>query len=206
MKRIIFLYLLFTFSFSQTGIITHDGFFGFGIWANSIIPFKGESEKYYNFKTELYIPAGIELSASAIKLEGQEMSYDAGIGYHYKFNNMGLQVKHTRREYNRSNSFTLSFDNDELYSEHIDLTFYKTGKLNPFIKFSNTNIIGDHINKKKRLDAVSIGGMGRLTRLITLSTSLMLPIYNDKFLIEHAWMEISFGFELATYIAEIFNR
>jgi len=199
MKKIILFYIFFTFAISQTGIITPDKFYGLGIWAKSNRPFNGDVDIFYDFKTEFYIPAGIELSVGALKFERDDIFYSAAIGYHYKFRNMGVKLGAERQMYDLN-------ENKDLYTENFDLTFYKTGKLNPFISFINDNTIGDSINDNKTLDFVNVGGMGRITRHITFTTSIMLPILKNKILIEHAWIEFAFGYELGSAIGEIFTK
>ena len=199
MKKIILLYIFFAFAISQTGIITPDRFYGLGIWAKSNRPFNGEVDIFYDFKTEFYIPFGIELSLGVLKFERNDLIYLASVGYHYKFRNMGIKLGAERQVYDWD-------ENKDLYTEVFDLTFYKTGKLNPFISFINDNTIGDSINNNKTLDYINVGGMGRITRHVTFTTSIMLPILENKVLIEHAWIEFAFGYELGSAIGELFSK
>ena len=205
MKKILLLFILAGTIAAQTGIITPKNFYGLGLWVESNRPFNGDVEIFYDFKTELYIPGskyfplGTELSFSGRKYEGEDVGYSGSIGLHYKFKISGISINGSRREYD-------THVDRNLYSENFYLTFYKTGKLNPFISFINKNILGDNINNNKTLDYINIGGNGRITRHVTLTSSVMLPILDNKVLIEEAWIEFSLGYEIGSAFLELFKR
>jgi len=205
MKKIILLYIFVASISAQTGIISPKGFYGLGLWAETNRPFNGDVGVFYDFKTELYLPGvkyfplGTEISLSGRKYDGEEIGYSFSTALHYKFKISGISIRGSRREYDSS-----AYRN--LYSETFDLTFYKTGKLNPFISLINTNVLGDNINNNKTLDYINVGGNGRITRHLTLTSSIMLPILDNKVLIEEAWIEFSLGYEIASSVLEIFKR
>jgi len=205
MKKIILLCIFIASLSAQTGIITPKGFYGLGLWVETNRPFDGDDEVFYDFKTELYLPGikyfplGTEIALSGRKYDGEEVGYSSTLAFHYKFKIAGVSFRGSRRDYD-------SIMHEDLYSETFDLTFYKTGKLNPFISFINTNVLGDYINNNKTLDYINIGGSGRITRHLTLNSSVMLPILDNKVLIEEASIEFSLGYEIAASVLEIFKR
>ena len=167
MKKIILLISISTFLFSKTGIITSKGFQGYGAWVEINKPFTSDNKVFYDFSIEYYSSIGLELSAGAMKIENIDLWNKLGVAYHFKFQKMGIRLKYTRMQYS---------DNNDVSSDLSNLTIYRTGKFNPFIKFSNNNGYLSYNDTRK--NHISIGGLGRITRFLTLSCSVNIPI-ND---------------------------
>ena len=61
MKKLIYIYILSSAVFAQTGIITSDGFQGFGVWAKLNKPFSKEKEIFYNYIFDYLVQLNTQL-------------------------------------------------------------------------------------------------------------------------------------------------
>lgn len=192
-KKILYISFICSMTFGQTGIITSDGFRGYGLWAKINKPFSKEKQDKYNFTFEFYSSVGIEVAVSTEKEELTAPWNSIGAGYHYKVRNLGLKIFYSKNLYDTYdfNQKTNSFD---IYS----MTLYRTGKLNPFFAIEKRSGYGDSIgdvegNLNTSIDFLSLGGLGRITRFLTLSGSIKIPMINS-FNINNAIIETSLGF------------
>ena len=193
MKKIIFIITFLSLSFSQTGIITADGFRGYGLWAKVNKSFSKEIEATYDFKFEFYSSIGIEVSASTSREESLEPWNSLGFGYHHKVRNLGLQIFYSKNLYD-----TFNFNQKENSFDIYSITLYRTSKLNPFFEISKRKGFGEDSadiegNVNNSIDYLTVGGLGRITRFMTLSGSLKIPLV-EVFNISNGTIEASIGF------------
>ena len=185
--------MLFSSSFSQTGIITTEGFRGYGLWAKVNRSFDEEAEPTYDFKFEFYSSVGIEISASTSKEKSLDPWNSLGFGYHYKVRNLGLEVFYSKNLYD-----TFDWNQKENSFDVYSITLYRTSKLNPFFKISKRKGFGENAgdidgNINNSIDYLTVGGLGRITRYLTLSGSLKIPLV-EAFNISNGIIEASIGF------------
>ena len=194
MKKIIFIIvILSSLAFNQTGIITSSGFRGYGLWAKINKSFSKEVEATYDFKFEFYSSIGIEVSASTSREKSLKPWNSLGAGYHYKVRNLGLQIFYSKNLYD-----TFNVNQKENSFDVYSITLYRTSKLNPFFKISKRKGFGEDTadiegNVNNSIDYLSLGGLGRITRYLTLSGSLKIPLV-EAFNISNGTIEASIGF------------
>ena len=187
MKRLLFISIITSSLFAQTGIITSKGFQGGGFWAKINRPFTENTDVSYDFKLEYYSGIGLELFVGKLQSEGIDPWNYVGLSYHFKSQKINLQFQYIKNRYN-----DYDFTDDGIYFEENSITFYKTSVLNPFLKFTNINKHDYGFDNDKEY-FVSIGGLGRITRFMTFSCSLKLP-YDKLFDINNGTIEASVGF------------
>ena len=191
MKKITFLIILSSFIFNQTGIITSPGFRGYGLWAKVNKPFAEDREIYYDCKFEFYSSIGIEVSIGTLRQKNIKPRNNLGFGYHYKIRNLGFKLFYSKNLYD-----TYDFNQKENSYDYYSITLYRTSKLNPFFKISKQKgfAFGDiEGNTKNSIDELTLGGLGRITRYMTFSGSLRVPII-ESFDINNSIIEASIGF------------
>ena len=188
MKKILFILIFQTLVYSQTGIITSKGFQGIGIWTTINTALSNSENSSYDIHLEYYSHIGIELSAGILQEKGAPRPWNhVGLAYHVKTLFMNLKLYYSKNLYDITN-----FEEGEITFENYNLTFYKTGKLNPFVKLTGFSGYKD-FDHKTVIDFISIGGLGRITRNLTLSGSLKFPI-DGAIDINNGSIEASIGY------------
>jgi len=187
-KKILFTFFIFTCLYSQTGIITSKGFQGGGLWVKVNRPFTESLDGFYDLKLEYYSNIGLEFFFGKHQVDNIEPWNFLGLSYHLKLKKIGVQFQYAKNRYD-----DYDFFDDGIYFEESSITFYKTGKLNPFFTISNINKHGYDYNQLNRQNYISIGGLGRVTRFMTFSCSLNLPI-DDLIYINNGYIQASIGF------------
>ena len=187
MKKILLIFFISSCLYSQTGIITSKGFQGGGLWIKANRPFTESLDASYDLKLEYYSNIGLEFFIGKTQIDNIKPWNFLGLSYHMKLKRIGVQFKYAKNRYN-----DYDFFEDGIYFEENSITFYKTGKLNPFLTISNINK-NEHDYNFDKQSFVSIGGLGRITRFMTFSCSLNLPV-DDLLDINNGFIQASVGF------------
>ena len=110
MKKTIFILVVFSFVFGQTGIITSKGFEGVGLWTKVNRPFTENTTMSYDFQIDYYSATGVEISIGTLRKENHDPINRIGLAYHLKFTYLGLMFKCSK------NTFTdFSFSSDDIF-------------------------------------------------------------------------------------------
>ena len=192
MKKTIFILVVFSFVFGQTGIITSKGFEGVGLWTKVNRPFTENTTMSYDFQIDYYSATGVEISIGTLRKENHDPINRIGLAYHLKFTYLGLMFKCSK------NTFTdFSFSSDHIFYDDYRLTIYKTGKLNPFIEFISHDFSPNYSQYENNY-YVRIGGLGRYKRFLTFSCSLKMPV-DDLFDINNGFIEADVGINISWF-------
>ena len=197
MKKILFIFFVSSCLVCQTGIITSKGFQGGGLWVKANRPFTESLEPFYDIKLEYYSSIGLEFFMGRHYVDNIEPWNFLGLSYHIKLKKIGIQLQYAKNRYD-----DYDFFEDGIYFEENSITFYSTGKLNPFLTISNINKHEYDYNQLDKQNFVSIGGLGRITRFMTFSCSLNLPV-EDLVDINNGYIQASIGF---IGLEELYNR
>ena len=190
----IFYISLFLCSFlsASTGIITSKGFDGIGFWTTIDQPFAESDKISYDFQIDFYSAIGLEFNIGTIIKENSDPINRIGVGYHFKLTDygfistpFGFMAKYSK---NTINDFR--FSSDDVYYDELDVAFYRTGKLNPFVEFISRYYENDYTNEQ----FLRFGGLGRVKRFLTFSCSLKIPVA-EKFDIGNGYIETSIGID-----------
>ena len=192
MKKIIFILVVFSFIFSQTGIITSKGFEGVGLWTKINRPFTENTSMSYDFQVDYYSAIGLEVSIGTLRKENQDPVNRVGLAYHLKLTHLGIMFKCSK------NTFSdFSFSSNDIFYDDYSLTLYKTGRLNPFFELISHDYSPQYFQHENNY-YIRIGGLGRYKRFLTFSCSLKLPI--DHLLdINNGFIEADIGINISWF-------
>ena len=185
MKKIIILLLIISTSYSQTNITTPMGSTGFGVWTTVDQTFRG-NDLSTSLIFDLHLIFGLELSLGKSINSNTDYSYNqVGIAYDVKLYDWGSKIYGKRFDID-DYDFKNNYEKEELGIE-----FYRRGrKLNSFIKLSNVNDKTIHPDYYDSF--ITIGGVGRMTRFITMGFGVRVPIEN-LFHMRYSSIEVTMG-------------
>jgi len=173
-----------SFVFCQTNITTPMGSTGFGIWTTVNKPFKG-NDTDISLIFDLHLPFGLELSFGKSAKSNADYSFNQfGIAYDIKLYDWGSKVYGKRFDV-EDFDFQVEYEKEEL-----GLEFYKRGrKLNSFVRLSHFN----YHNLGYVYDSfITVGGVGRLTRFITIGFGIKIP-FEELFHMRYSDLEVTMG-------------
>ena len=186
MKKFLILSLFMAASYSQTNITTPMGSTGFGVWTTVDQTFRG-NDLSTSLIFDLHLMFGLELSLGKSINSNEDYSYNqVGIAYDVKLYNWGSKIYGKRFDIDN-----YDFHND-YEKEELGIEFYRRGrKLNSFIKLSSIN---DKTIPVDYYDSfITIGGVGRMTRFITMGFGVRVPVENLLFHMRYSLLEVTMG-------------
>ena len=189
--RKLLLFIFCSYAFMQTNITTPQGSTGFGIWTTINQDFK-ENKMVGSVILDLHLNFGLEISLGK--------TLDSTVDY--TFNQFGLAYDIKIFEWG-SKIFCKRYDVDEFdfvdayEKEEIGFELYKRGwKLNSFLRYSQDqyNQTGDILvsNNDSKIQYLTIGGVGRMTRFATYGFGIKMP-FENLFHMRYSSIEVTFG-------------
>lgn len=192
MRKFLIFLIFICLSYPQTNITTPMGSTGFGVWTTLEQNFRGD-DLSLSLICDLHLMFGLELSVGKSVASKDNYSYNQiGIAYDLKLYDWGSKIYGKRFAIDESAVSGDGYDFMDSYNiEELGLEFYRRGrKLNSFVKLSNIN---DKSLPVEYYDTfVTVGGVGRMTRFITMGFGIRVPIEN-LFHMRYSSIEITMG-------------
>ena len=189
MRKNLLILFVFSMIFSQSNMTTPMGSPGFGIWTTFTQPFKG-SQTTGSIRLDLHLRFGVEFSfGQSFEANTEYVFNHVGVAYDVKLYEWGSRLYAKRYDID-------DFDFAKRYEkEESGLEIYRRGrKLNSFLRFNQYkyNDLANHVINIPYDSFLMIGGVGRMTRFITLAFGLSMPI-EKLFYIRYSNIEATFG-------------
>lgn len=189
MRKNILLLIIFNLIYSQTNISTPMGSTGFGIWTTYNQPFKG-SQSTTSLILDLHLRFGIEFSIGQSIEKNTDYVYNqVGVAYDVKVYEWGSKIYTKRYDID-------DFDFSKTYEkEESGLEIYRRGrKLNSFLRLTQYkyNDLANYTIHIPYDSFITIGGIGRMTRFVTIGFGISMP-FEKLFYLRYSKIEATVG-------------